>query len=262
MRPGTRCGRPERWRIGLAYVPQFAIVRRLARLLVAQPLQDAGQEPGPGLDVILVVAAVKLGVALSPLLQFLFGYSAAARAPSVHPTWERRVSRHAPSVPRRTGVLVVPPAGLQPRGSGSRSIRESCPDRRAFNETRFDLPVTVRAEQNALRGFSAIRRERLSRRHRHVEQLRGRIDMMEREGEHAAVISAYRAAATSLLNQDPADLVMPSSDGLPDAPLASPVPSVFGEFRLAVPRTMSRVHRTNPGWGWWPTSALRSGPVL
>jgi hypothetical protein len=50
--------------------------------------------------------------------------------------------------------------------------------------------MAIRTEQNALRGFSAIRVKRLSGGHRHVEQLGGRVDMVEGEREDAAVISA------------------------------------------------------------------------
>ena len=79
--------------------------------------------------------------------------------------------------------------------------------------------------------------------------------MMEREGESAAVISAQRAAAAGLLDQDAADFLMSSSDGLRDAPLAPPCLAVFRELSGAVSLTVPRIDRTNPSRRRWPTGA-------
>jgi hypothetical protein len=130
------------------------------------------------------------------------------------------------------------------------------PRRRAFNETCFHLAVAIAAEQDTLRCLRAVRGERLSGRHSHLEELGSWVDMMEREGEGAAVISAQCAAPAGLLDQDAADFLMPSSDCLRDTPFTPPSLAVFGEFSGAMLRTLPRIDRADPARRRWPTGAF------
>jgi hypothetical protein len=87
---------------------------------------------------------------------------------------------------------------------------------------RFDLAVAVGANQNTLLELSAVGRNRLGRVHAHGKRLEVPIDMVESERDDTTVVSANRAAATSLLDQKLLDALLATRDRLADASLATP----------------------------------------
>ena len=85
--------------------------------------------------------------------------------------------------------------------------------------------MAVRANENALLGLLAKLGKSLSRRHAERERLGGWIHMVEVKIDHAAVISADRAAAACLGDKDSLDLLKAARDCFSDAALAAPADS-------------------------------------
>lgn len=89
------------------------------------------------------------------------------------------------------------------------------------------LAVTVRAHQYALLGLLAELADALSGSHAQSERLGSRIDVVEVQVDHAAVISADRAAAACLGDEDPFDFLKAARDCFSDAALAAPSGCTF-----------------------------------
>jgi hypothetical protein len=82
--------------------------------------------------------------------------------------------------------------------------------------------MAVGADQDALRHLCSELRQRLADAAVDVEGLPARIDVVEVEREHAAVVPADGAPASCFREQDPAHLLMPTRHRLGDALLAYP----------------------------------------
>jgi hypothetical protein len=119
---------------------------------------------------------------------------------------------------------------------------------RALDKTGLDLAMAVAAEQDTLLGFAAVGSQRLSRRHRHREELCRRVDVVEVKADDAAVVSAESTYAACLLDQNASHCLMPSGHRFGDAALAAPARSALtvgvpGELGRAVPRAVLRLNR-------------------
>ena len=82
---------------------------------------------------------------------------------------------------------------------------------------------------------------------------------MKSEIDDATAVSTHGACTTCLLDEDSLQLLLPTRDGLADAPLAAPLvpapwaPAVLGELRKTVTFTAALPDRSSSTWIWRPT---------
>lgn len=139
--------------------------------------------------------------------------------------------------------------------------------RRASNEAGVDFAVTIAAQEDTFSGLRSVGSQRLSSRHRHLEDLCRRVDVVEVEADDAAVVSAQSTRAAGFVDQRASHCLMSSGHRFRDAALAAPPGSplavgVVGELGGAVSGTVSGLHRTQPIRGTGPSCALNRGTVV
>jgi hypothetical protein len=122
--------------------------------------------------------------------------------------------------------------------------------------------MAIRAHQHALLCFRLVGSEGLASRHRHVEGLPTRFDVMKVQIHHGTVVAADAAAPAGLLNEDLLQPLVAAGDCLANAALAPPpglADSVEAELCLAVVPAVTKFDGLGPSRIRWSPGVLDEG---